>query len=78
MLYSLESEAEHIVKTFVCANAVDENNYDVIMDKLDTYFRPKVNVIHKRARFHQRGQKTGESVKEYVRNLHELAEKCLF
>lgn len=30
LLYSLGSEAEHIVKTFVYANAADENNYNVI------------------------------------------------
>ncbi|KAI2644440.1 Retrovirus-related Pol polyprotein from transposon opus [Labeo rohita] len=78
LLYSLGKEAEHIVSTFVYAAEGDENRYDIVLDKLDNYFVPKVNVIHERARFHQRVQKQGESVEEFIRSLHELAETCAF
>ncbi|KAI2646083.1 Retrovirus-related Pol polyprotein from transposon opus [Labeo rohita] len=78
LLYSLRKEAEHIVSTFVYTAEGDENRYDIVLDKLDNYFVPKVNVIHERARFHQRVQKQGESVEEFIRSLHELAETCAF
>ena len=52
--------------------------YEVVLGQLDCYFVPKVNVIHERARYHQRAQKHGESVEEYIRSLHELAGKCDF
>ncbi len=74
LLYSLRSEAEQIVKTFVYANANDANKYKVVLGNLDNYFMPKVSVIHERARLHQRTQKHGENVEEYIRSLHELAE----
>lgn len=54
LLYSLGKEAEHIVSTFVYVAEGDENRYNIVLEKLDNYFVPKVNVIHERARFHQR------------------------
>lgn len=77
-MYSLGKEAEHIVSTFVYAADGDENRYDIVLEKLNNYFVPKVNVIHERARFYQRVQKQGESVEEFIRSLHELAETCAF
>lgn len=62
LLYSLGSEVEQIVKTFIYANDVDADKYEVVLGQLDCYFVPKVNVIHERARYHQRAQKHGESV----------------
>ena len=49
-----------------------------MLDKLDNYFVPEVNVIHEPAHFHQRVQKHGESLEEYIRSLHEMADTCSF
>lgn len=78
LLYSLGKEAEHVFKTFSFAEEGDENKYEAVLEKLDNYFVPKVNVIHERARFYQRIQKHGERAKEYIRSLHEIAETCSF
>lgn len=68
LLCTLGSEAKNIVKTFVYAKNGDGDVYEFVLDKLDKYFMPKVNVIHKSARFHQWTQKHGENVEEYIRS----------
>ena len=78
LLYSLGSQAEQIVRTFTYNEDGDENKYDVVLDLLDKYFVPKVNLVHERAKFYQRAQQHGESMEEYIRVLHELADNCEF
>ena len=38
-----------------------------VIGRFNAYFEPKRNVIHERAKFHNRNQKEGESVEEYMR-----------
>ncbi|KAK0152721.1 hypothetical protein N1851_005743 [Merluccius polli] len=52
-LYCLGKEAENILKTFVYDAKGDENRYKEVLDKLERYFVPKVNVIHERVSAHQ-------------------------
>lgn len=78
LLYALGREAEQVFSTFVFGENEEDDNYDTVLDKLNTYFVPKVNIIHERARFHLRVQKQGESAEEYIRTLYELAETCQF
>ncbi|MES9880615.1 MAG: hypothetical protein ABW185_07010 [Sedimenticola sp.] len=56
----------------------DAKNFDMVLDKFDGHFIPKRNIIHERAKFHQRHQHKGEPVEAFVRNLYELAEHCDF
>ena len=72
------SEAEKIFASFSFAADTDKDNYDVVMKKFDEHFIPKKNIIFERARFNRRIQRQGESVEEYVRDLHDLAENCDF
>ena len=71
-------EAEQVFKTFQFDQRGDENKYETVLDKLDNYFVPEVNVIHEPAHFLQRVQKHGESLEEYIRSLHEMADTCSF
>ena len=77
LIYAMGREAEGIFKTFVF-NEGDEKKYDKVIEKFDAYFVPKKNVIHERAKFHLRCQQQGESIEEFVRNLHELSAHCDF
>ena len=56
----------------------DEKKFDVILAKFDKHLVPKRNVIHERARFHQRNQRQGETVEPFVRSVYGIAEHCYF
>lgn len=71
LLYSLGKEAEQVYKTFAFDEGEGEDDYEIVLEKLNNYFVPKVNTIHVRARFHQRTQRPGESAEEYIRTLHQ-------
>nr|XP_029718233.1 uncharacterized protein K02A2.6-like [Aedes albopictus] len=50
--------------------------YDELVMTLKRHFRPEVNKVSERYRFHQADQKAGQSVTEYVVELKALVEKC--
>lgn len=54
------------------------NNYNVLVDKLNDYFIPKINVTYERHKFFSRNQKTGETIDNYATDLKALAFTCEF
>lgn len=78
LLFALGEEAEQVFNTFVFGAEEKDDDYETVLEKLNNYFVPKVNIIHERARFYLRAQKQGESAEEYIRTLYELAETCRF
>ena len=52
LIYSMGRQGEHIFKSLVFAEEGDEGKYDKVLEKFDSYFVPKRNIIHERARFH--------------------------
>lgn len=51
-----------------------ELDYDIVIAKFSDHFVPKRNIIHERACFHKRVQRSGDSVEAFVRSLYELAQ----
>ena len=78
LLYAMGSEADRIFATFDFVDDAARNDFDGVVKKFDDHFIPSRNVIHERANFHRRDQKQGESIEQYVRCLHELAEHTAF
>lgn len=56
----------------------DETEYDVAMEQLDNYFRPRVNTPFERHGFRLMTQEQTESVDQFVTRLKQKAEHCNF
>ena len=69
-------EAEKVYSTFTGID--DDTTLEQVLDEFDTYFIPRVNVLHERARFYSRSQQADENIKSYVRKLYELSENAQF
>ena len=68
-------ESETILKTFALTD-VEHNDFDTVMSKFDTYFRPKVNYLECRVLFQNRVQNYEEPIEQFIRALYEIAENC--
>ena len=77
LLYAMGTEAEKVFNqlTFTAGEA---NKFDILIQKLDAYFTPKVNIIHERSLFHSRIQQADENIEAYVRALHDMAARANF
>ena len=50
LLHAMGDEPETILKTFALTD-LEQNDFDTVMSKFDTYFRPKVNYLEYRVLF---------------------------
>ena len=71
------SEAEKVfVQLTFAEREVDQ--YDKVLEKLDDYFTPKVNIVHECSIFHRRDQGPDENIECCVRALHDLSVRAQF
>ena len=54
----------------------DRKKYDSVVEKFDSFFNVRRNVIYERARFNRRDQLEGESAEQYITCLYSLIETC--
>ena len=54
----------------------DRSTYDTIIDKFDSFFQVRRNVIIERAQFSLRVQHADETAEQYIMVLHNLAARC--
>lgn len=74
-LYIMGDQSEDVLSTFQLS-AEDSKNFDVVLQRFDSYFIPKRNIIFERARFNMRSQQDGESIEEFATTLHTLSKDC--
>ena len=60
LIYAMGPEAEKVYSTFTGID--DDTTLKQVLDKFDTYFIPRVNVLHERARFYSRSQQADENI----------------
>ena len=75
LLYCLGEEAEAVL-TSTNATAEERKDYKKVLDKFDSFFKVRKNVIYERARFNKRNQQSGETAERYIMVLYDLAENC--
>lgn len=76
LLYTMGPCAEKIFDMFGLTQ--EQQTYDTVITKFTEYFAPKRNIIHQRAQFHRREQRSHESIEEYIRSLYQLSEHAEF
>ena len=76
LLYCLGEEAEAVLAS---TNATDEERkeYQEVLDKFDSFFQVRRNVIYERARFNRRSQQSGETAEQYIMALYDLSQKIV-
>ena len=75
LIYVMGDKADDILNSFGLSD--DERKvYRTVKEKFDDYFEPQRNVIFQRAKFNQRKQLPGESVDDFITDLHCLADRC--
>ena len=75
LLYCLGEESEDVLSS-TNASEEDRKKYETVMEKFDSFFKVRKNVIFERARFNQRNQLDGESAEQYIIEVYKLAENC--
>ena len=75
LLYCLGEEAESVL---ISTNITEEErkDYSKVIEKFDSFFKVRRNVIFERTRFNRRSQLPGEPVEQYIVELYNLAEHC--
>ena len=71
-------EAYGLIRDLLTPDKPANKLYDEIVAAMKDHLNPKPLVIAERYKFHQRVQKEGESVAQYLASLRKLAEKCEF
>ena len=75
LLYCLGEEAESMLRSTKITEE-ETKNYETVLEKFDSLFQVRRNVIFEMVRFNCRCQLPGESVEEYIVELYNLVEHC--
>jgi hypothetical protein len=76
MLYAMGPKAEEIFGSFTFDTENDKKKFATVIAKFDNYFQGKTNVIFQRALFNRRVQQQGESIDDFITDLHKLVKYC--
>ena len=71
LIYTMGDKADDILASFALSDE-DRKKYSTVKEKFDRYFVKKRNVIFERAKFNSRRQQKGETVDDFITDLHLL------
>lgn len=75
LIYCLGGDTQDILAAAALLEE-DKADFDKVIEVLQNHRIGKSNVIHERARFHQRKQEPGETVEAFVTALHKVVFHC--
>ena len=75
LLYCIGEEKESVLTS---TNTTEDERkvYQTVLDKFDSFFKVRRNVIYERIRFNRRNQLENETAEQYIMELYRLAESC--
>ena len=76
LVYAMGGNSMDILKSFEIPEK--EIEYRDVVDRFNTHFVGRTNVIFERARFNRRTQKETETVIDFIEDLNKLADSCKF
>ena len=77
LLYCLGEEAEDVLSSTNISED-DKTKYSKVLEKLNSFFKIRKNVILEQAKFNHPYQLPGESAEQYITTLHHLVENCQY
>ena len=75
LLYCMGESAEDVLAS-MHPTEDEKGDYGVVMDKFDSFFKVRKNVIFERARFNNRVQLPEETAEQFITDLYHLVESC--
>lgn len=76
MLYAMGPKAEEIFGSFTFDTEADKKKVATVIAKFDNHFQGRTNVIFQWALFNRRVQQEGESIDDFITDLHKLVKYC--
>ena len=77
LIYIMGDKADDVLNSFGLS-AEERKVYKTVKEKFHDYFEPQRNIIFERAKFIQRKQLPGETVDDFIMELHCLADRCSY
>lgn len=75
LLYCLGGDAEDMLSSTNITKD-ERKQYSKVLEKFDSHFQVRCNLIFERAQFNKRNQLEGESAEQYITALYQFAERC--
>lgn len=75
LLYTLGEEVEKVLCQLKIKEE-HEDKYSYVIERFNSYFTGKVNLVFERSKFFGRRQQPGEPINTFVNDLHQQAQKC--
>ena len=77
LLYCMGEDGDDVLAS-TSISEEERESYSEVIQKFDSFFGVRINVIFERAKFNRRDQAEGESAEKYLTCLHSFVETCKY